>query len=410
MCLNPLRYDPSVNLLIVTFGGRLQVHRLHPTTSVFTLFFMMDTFQLFGSVLYILPTVEPAKSLIEIEPTFSIWNSGFSFVFMIVKGSSDKVEISEFILSPKFWYKILERLVGNQLRAARRQNKWMALSSPTYFVCNIFTKALYSVSPNNDSGSSITLQPYSYSSLGLDISLTFANHPFDPGIHDIPLSYGANESMFPNSSSVPYLLVVTLWGEQVYCLGQNHVGTDASEHFNSSLEFLLAFNHVGLVQHIWKKQWKALFGYIDPDYAYIFKLQKARQWKGLEHNPTENLISLFTIPYRGGHLDRRYYGGHEYIGNVESPYQSRHLEHDYPTGTKMFFWCRNVFQEQVMQIDCKQLEKCAIFFRPKLIVTGASTYSRRYDYARLRKVCNKQEVFLLEDTTHLSGLVASWVM
>ncbi|KAG5575011.1 hypothetical protein H5410_055145 [Solanum commersonii] len=251
---------------------------------------MMDTFQLFGSVLYILPTVEPAKSLIEIEPTFSIWNSGFSFVFMIVKGSSDKVEISEFILSPKFWYKILERLVGNQLRVARRQNKWMALSSPTYFVCNIFTKALYSVSPNNDSDSSITLQPYSYSSLGLVISLTFPNHPFYPGIHDVPLSYGANES------------------------------TDASEHFNRSLEFLLAFNHVSLVQHIWKKKWKVLFGHIDPDYAYIFKLQKARQWKDLEHNPSENLMSLFTIPYRGGHLDRRYYGGHEYISNVESSY------------------------------------------------------------------------------------------
>uniref|UniRef100_M1B0G6 Uncharacterized protein n=1 Tax=Solanum tuberosum TaxID=4113 RepID=M1B0G6_SOLTU len=311
--LNPFPYDPGVNLLIVTFGGCLQVHRLHPTTSVFTLFFMMDTFQLFGSVLYILRTVEPAKSLIEIEPTFSNWKSGFSFVFMIVKGSSDKVEISEFILSPKFWYKILERLVGNQLRAARRQNKWMALSSPTYFVCNIFTKALYSVSPNNDSDSSITLQPYSYSSLGLVISLTFANHPFDPGIHDIPLSYGANESMFPNSSSVPYFLVVTLWSEQVYCLGKNHVGIDASEHFNSSLEFLLVFNHVSLVQHIWKKQWKALFGHIDPDYAYIFKLQKARQWKALEHNPSENLMSLFTIPYRGGHLDRRYYGGHEIV-------------------------------------------------------------------------------------------------
>ncbi|KAH0731595.1 hypothetical protein KY289_002783 [Solanum tuberosum] len=55
--LNPFPYDPGVNLLIVTFGGCLQVHRLHPTTSVFTLIFMMDTFQLFGSVLYILPTV-----------------------------------------------------------------------------------------------------------------------------------------------------------------------------------------------------------------------------------------------------------------------------------------------------------------------------------------------------------------
>ncbi|KAK4727615.1 hypothetical protein R3W88_032532 [Solanum pinnatisectum] len=104
------------------------------------------------------------------------------------------------------------------------RNILMALSSPTYFVCNIFTKALYSLSSNNDSDSSITLEPCSYSSLGLVISLTFANRPFDPGIHDIPLSCGANESMFPNSSSVSYFLVVTSWGEQVCSLGQNHVG------------------------------------------------------------------------------------------------------------------------------------------------------------------------------------------
>ncbi|KAH0704813.1 hypothetical protein KY285_019091 [Solanum tuberosum] len=77
--------------------------------------------------------------------------------------------------------KILEWLVGNQLRAARRQNKWMMLSSTSYFVCNNFTKALYILSPNTNFGWSMTLQPYSYFSPGFIVSLTFTNRPFDPG-------------------------------------------------------------------------------------------------------------------------------------------------------------------------------------------------------------------------------------
>ncbi|KAL3358901.1 hypothetical protein AABB24_015807 [Solanum stoloniferum] len=192
--------------------------------------------------------------------------------------------------------KILESLAGNQLRAARRQNKWMMLSSTSYFVCNNFTKALYILSPNTNFGWSMTLQPYSYFSPGFIVSLTFANCPFDPGIQ----SCGANENMFPKSSFVStYFCIVTLWNEQIYGIGRKHVGTDASEHFFSSLEFLLALNHVSLVQHIWQRQWNALIEHIGPDCAYVFKLQEGRQWKGLEHNPSVNLVSLITIPYRG---------------------------------------------------------------------------------------------------------------
>ncbi|KAH0675447.1 hypothetical protein KY290_026920 [Solanum tuberosum] len=191
--------------------------------------------------------------------------------------------------------KILEWLVGNQLRAARRQNKWMMLSSTSYFVCNNFTKALYILSPNTNFGWSMTLQPYSYFSPGFIVFLTFTNRPFDPGIHDITLSYGANGNMFPNSSFVStYFCIVTLWNEQIYGIGRKHVGTDASEHFYSSLEFLLALNHVSLVQHIWQRQWNALIEHIGPDCAYVFKLQEAMQWKGLAHNPSVNLVSLIT--------------------------------------------------------------------------------------------------------------------
>lgn len=46
----------------------------------------------------------------------------------------DKVRISKFIASAKLMCEILEQIVGNKLRDTRRQNKWMTLSSPAYFV------------------------------------------------------------------------------------------------------------------------------------------------------------------------------------------------------------------------------------------------------------------------------------
>lgn len=158
------------------------------------------------------------------------------------------------------------------MRAARRQNKWTSSSFPFYFVCSIFKKALYSLSPNTDSVWSIILQLYS------------------------------------SSTSV------TLWGDQVCGVGQKYVGIDVSEHFSNSVAFLLAPNHVTLVQHIWIEQCNEPLEHIAPDCASIINLKKARKWKGLEHNPLVNLMSPFTITCRREHLGTRYYRGIEYIG------------------------------------------------------------------------------------------------
>lgn len=40
-------------------------------------------------------------------------------------------------------------------------------------------------------------------------------------------------------------------------------------------------------------------------------------------------------------------------------------------------------------IDYDMLEKTALLFRPKLIVAGASAYTRHYDYPRMRAICDK---------------------
>lgn len=58
-------------------------------------------------------------------------------------------------------------------------------------------------------------------------------------------------------------------------------------------------------------------------------------------------------------------------------------------------------------IDYDRLESTAALFRPKLIVAGASAYTRHYDYPRMRAIADKSKAWLLADMAHISGLVAA---
>ncbi|KVH92380.1 Pyridoxal phosphate-dependent transferase [Cynara cardunculus var. scolymus] len=195
---------------------------------------------------------------------------------------------------------------------------------------------------------------------------------------------------------------------------------------------------------------------------------------GLELIPSENFTSLsvmqavgsvMTNKYSEGYPGARYYGGNEYIDMAETLCQKRaleafrldpakwgvnvqplsgspsnfqvytallkahdrimaldlphggHLSHGYQTDTKKISAVSIFFEtmpyrldESTGLIDYDQLEKSATLFRPKLIVAGASAYARLYDYARIRKVCDKQKAILLADMAHISGLVAAGVI
>lgn len=61
-------------------------------------------------------------------------------------------------------------------------------------------------------------------------------------------------------------------------------------------------------------------------------------------------------------------------------------------------------------IDYDMLDTTATLFRPKLIVAGASAYTRHYDYPRMREIANKHNAYLLADMAHISGLVAAGVV
>ncbi|KAM7520323.1 hypothetical protein LguiB_019285 [Lonicera macranthoides] len=224
----------------------------------------------------------------------------------------------------------------------------------------------------------------------------------------------------------------------------------------------------------WPKQLNAPLEVVDPEIADIIEHEKARQWKGLELIPSENFTSVsvmeavgsvMTNKYSEGYPGARYYGGNEYIDMAESLCQKRaleafrldpakwgvnvqplsgspanfqvytallkphdrimaldlphggHLSHGYQTDTKKISAVSIFFEtmpyrldETTGYIDYDQMEKSATLFRPKLIVAGASAYARLYDYARIRKVCDKQKAILLADMAHISGLVAAGVI
>ncbi|KAK4742645.1 hypothetical protein SAY87_000646 [Trapa incisa] len=224
----------------------------------------------------------------------------------------------------------------------------------------------------------------------------------------------------------------------------------------------------------WVKQLNAPLVDIDPEIYDIIELEKARQWKGFELIPSENFTSVsvmqavgsvMTNKYSEGYPGARYYGGNEYIDMAESLCQKRaleafrldpatwgvnvqslsgspanfqvytallkpherimaldlphggHLSHGYQTDTKKISAVSIFFEtmpyrlnETTGYIDYDQLEKSASLFRPKLIVAGASAYARLYDYARIRKVCDKQKAVMLADMAHISGLVAAGVI
>ena len=66
--------------------------------------------------------------------------------------------------------------------------------------------------------------------------------------------------------------------------------------------------------------------------------------------------------------------------------------------------------EETGVIDYDQMEKSAELFRPKLIVAGASAYSRLIDYERIRTIADKVGAYVLADMAHISGLVSAGVI
>ncbi len=62
--------------------------------------------------------------------------------------------------------------------------------------------------------------------------------------------------------------------------------------------------------------------------------------------------------------------------------------------------------EATGQVDYDEMERLAEECRPKLIVGGASAYSREWDYKRMREIADKVGALLMIDMAHTAGLIA----
>ncbi len=197
----------------------------------------------------------------------------------------------------------------------------------------------------------------------------------------------------------------------------------------------------------------------------IIRREKERQMKGIELIASENFVSdqvmeamgsVLTNKYAEGYPGKRYYGGCEVVDESENLAIARlkeiygaawanvqphsgaqanmavfmaclkagdkflglnlshggHLSHGSPVNFSgiMFHALEYNVKEDTGRVDYDQLEEVALREHPKLIIAGASAYSREWDYARIRAVADKIGAIFMVDMAHPAGLIAAGLL
>lgn len=197
----------------------------------------------------------------------------------------------------------------------------------------------------------------------------------------------------------------------------------------------------------------------------IIAKEKKRQQNGLELIASENFTSLqvmeamgsvMTNKYAEGYPGHRYYGGCEFVDETETlaierakqlfgaeyanvqPHSGAqanaavmlacltagdpilgfdlshggHLTHGSAVNFSGKLYVPSFYgvEKETGRIDMDKVEATALEVKPKLIICGASAYSRDWDYARFRAIADKVGAILLADISHPAGLIASGLL
>ncbi|EDO06945.1 putative serine hydroxymethyltransferase 5 [Babesia bovis T2Bo] len=208
----------------------------------------------------------------------------------------------------------------------------------------------------------------------------------------------------------------------------------------------------------------------DPEIYEILQEERERQRDSIDLIASENMVStavlealgsVFTNKYSEGYPGRRYYGGCDVVDKLERLCISRalrafnlnpdewgvnvqplsgspanlevymgllqphdkimglrlasggHLTHGFYVGQKKIsatavFYTSLQYDvnKETGLLDYDDMERLAKAYCPKLIIAGASCYSRYWDYKRCREIADKVGAYLMADIAHIAGLIA----
>lgn len=89
-----------------------------------------------------------------------------------------------------------------------------------------------------------------------------------------------------------------------------------------------------------------------------------------------------------------------------------HLSHGSPVNTSGILYNAIGYKlsEETGTIDYDAMERLALEHKPKMIIGGASAYSREWDYKRMREIADKVGALLMVDMAHTAGLIAAGLL
>jgi glycine hydroxymethyltransferase len=197
----------------------------------------------------------------------------------------------------------------------------------------------------------------------------------------------------------------------------------------------------------------------------IIQKELERQLSGIELIASENFVSnqvleamgsVMTNKYAEGYPGHRYYGGCQFVDQTEQlaidricelygaewanvqPHSGAqanaavlsvilkpgdtflgldlshggHLSHGSPVNSSGILYQPVAYgvKEETGLVDYDEMEALALEHKPKLIIGGASAYSREWDYPRMRAIADKVGALLMIDMAHPAGLIAAGLL